>query len=108
MKILEEKAKRPDSGPLAHADGFSSPKAGRFVAELVYCGHDAHRAIVKLSEAVQQTDGRYLCQRCVDHQTGSHDHQCVSGYLTSVNVQATPEESLTVASPPPPVWTVPS
>jgi len=65
MKILEEKAKRPDSGPLAHADGFSSPKAGRFVAELVYCGHDAHRAIVKLSEAVQQTDGRYVCRQCL-------------------------------------------
>jgi len=78
----------PDSGPLAHADGFSSPKAGRFVAELVYCGHYAHRAIVKLSEAVQQADGRYLCRRCLTTFDG-HVATITSNHVTQNTVTVT-------------------
>lgn len=52
-KILEEKAK----------------VAGmRLITELVYCAALGHRQIVKLSDADQLEDGRFVCRTCRDGQ----------------------------------------
>ena len=79
---------RTGFGPLDAPPAVNGPIQGRLVSTLVYCGHDAHRAIVKLSEAVQQTDGRYCCRRCLTTFDG-HVTTITSNHVTQNTVTVT-------------------